>query len=214
MLLPILAKITQIDCTLPPSSFVTYVPSTCNDLNNCRTITDIIWSCLATIFVCIWVGVHPNIPKPTKRKKYTRYTGWRDWFFNRLRGCWDDLRLIWWPPVWNRLMISIWALLTPEFILVWAIRQWFVACEIADDLQYATGPWKLAPAALERAKRRKQQMERIKEIRARATSAASAGGEVLARQALMSTSGTPREDGDIAGDRQCGLAPFVLETVH
>ena len=29
-----------------------------------RSIWDILWSCLATIFACSWVSVHPNIPAP------------------------------------------------------------------------------------------------------------------------------------------------------
>ena len=29
-----------------------------------RTMWDSLWSCLATIFACSWVSVHPNIPGP------------------------------------------------------------------------------------------------------------------------------------------------------
>ncbi len=27
-----------------------------------RTVLNIIWSCLATIFACTWLAVHPNVP--------------------------------------------------------------------------------------------------------------------------------------------------------
>lgn len=36
----------------------------CADINNCRKLFDIIWGCLATIFACSWVSVHPNVPPP------------------------------------------------------------------------------------------------------------------------------------------------------
>ena len=39
----------------------------CNDLTHCRTIWNIIWSCLVTIFSCTWVAVHPNVPCPKKQ---------------------------------------------------------------------------------------------------------------------------------------------------
>ena len=35
--------------------------SSCGD-SDCRTIWNIIWSCLATIFACTWLAVHPNVP--------------------------------------------------------------------------------------------------------------------------------------------------------
>ncbi|KAJ7856237.1 hypothetical protein B0H14DRAFT_3448575 [Mycena olivaceomarginata] len=34
----------------------------CDDINNCRKFFDIVWGCLATIFACTWVSVHPNVP--------------------------------------------------------------------------------------------------------------------------------------------------------
>ncbi|KAF7370001.1 hypothetical protein MSAN_00630100 [Mycena sanguinolenta] len=36
-----------------------------DDINNSRTIFSIVWGCLATIFACTWVSVHPNVP-PTQ----------------------------------------------------------------------------------------------------------------------------------------------------
>ncbi|KAJ7058062.1 hypothetical protein C8F01DRAFT_1149362 [Mycena amicta] len=36
----------------------------CDDIHNCRTLFDIIWGCLATIFASTWVSMHANIPPP------------------------------------------------------------------------------------------------------------------------------------------------------
>ncbi|KDR76912.1 hypothetical protein GALMADRAFT_66080, partial [Galerina marginata CBS 339.88] len=52
--------------------------------------------CLATIFACTWVSVHPNIP-PTGEK--------------------------WWRTGLRRLETMIWALIAPELIITRAMRQ-------------------------------------------------------------------------------------------
>ncbi|KAF8154286.1 hypothetical protein B0H34DRAFT_753958 [Crassisporium funariophilum] len=71
---------------------------------NLRSIWDIIWSCLATLFACTWITIHPNLPAPSdgKLKLFTR-----------------------------RLGATALALLTPEILLLLAARQWFAAAEIA-----------------------------------------------------------------------------------
>ncbi|KAJ7727059.1 hypothetical protein B0H16DRAFT_1697826 [Mycena metata] len=33
-------------------------------INSCRTLFDIVWECLATIFACTWVALHQNVPDP------------------------------------------------------------------------------------------------------------------------------------------------------
>ena len=89
----------------------------CNDLGHCRTIWNIVWSCVVTIFSCTWVAVHPNVPCPKKRvangciEKYIR---------NPLLSF-----------VEHRLPLFICALLVPEYVLAWSIRQFLVAREIA-----------------------------------------------------------------------------------
>jgi len=80
----------------------------CNDLQHCWTIWNIIWSCLVTLFACTWLAVHPNIPSP------------------------DDS---WVVIAFRRLKIMVLALIVPEFIIVWAIRQRLVGRKIAKDLQ-------------------------------------------------------------------------------
>ena len=89
----------------------------CNNLGHCRTIWNIVWSCLVTIFSCTWVAVHPNVPCPKKRKA----NGWIERFIrNPLLSF-----------VEHRLPLFICALLVPEYVLAWSIRQFLVAREIA-----------------------------------------------------------------------------------
>ena len=65
-----------------------------------RTIWNIIWSCLATIFACSWVSVHPNIPGP------------------------DDS---WIKRIYSRLELMFWSIVVPELITYWALKQWSAA---------------------------------------------------------------------------------------
>lgn len=36
----------------------------CQDIDDCRTISAIVWSCVATLVACTWASVHPNVPDP------------------------------------------------------------------------------------------------------------------------------------------------------
>jgi len=62
-----------------------------------RKRVEIIWSCIATILAASWVSVHPNLPhrKGSKVKKTLR-----------------------------RIELMLWAIITPELIIFWAMRQW------------------------------------------------------------------------------------------
>ena len=71
-----------------------------------RSHYDIIWGCFVTIFACSWVSVHPNIPPAGER-----------WLMKILR----------------RLELMVWAILTPELIIMWAIRQWRSACKMKKE---------------------------------------------------------------------------------
>ena len=57
-----------------------------------------------TIFGCTWVAVHPNIPDAEEK-----------WFTTALR----------------RLQLLMMALIAPEFMIIWAMRQWFAARSLA-----------------------------------------------------------------------------------
>ena len=88
----------------------------CSDLTHCRTIWNIVWGCLVTIFLCTWVAVHPNVPCPKKRKA------------NRwIQRCIGNPLLSF---AEHRLPLFICALLVPEYILAWSIRQFLRAREI------------------------------------------------------------------------------------
>lgn len=72
----------------------------CDDINNCRKLFDIVWGCLATIFAVTWVSVHPNVPPPNQ---------------NRL------------ALFWRRLLMMLAAIIAPEVMVGFAARQFFTA---------------------------------------------------------------------------------------
>ncbi|KAK7016812.1 hypothetical protein VNI00_018788 [Paramarasmius palmivorus] len=78
------------------------VTGECTDINGCRTTTGILWSCLSVIFICTWVAIHPNIPAV------------QDWRGNP-----------WHPAVviYQNVELMVVALLAPEFMILWAMRQ-------------------------------------------------------------------------------------------
>ncbi|KAF5326786.1 hypothetical protein D9619_004211 [Psilocybe cf. subviscida] len=75
---------------------------------NERSVTDIIWSCLATIFACPWVSVHPNIPHPDAT----------EWQIRR-----------------QRFLLMICGLIAPELIVLWALRQWIGARSLVRKME-------------------------------------------------------------------------------
>lgn len=85
----------------------------CIDITHCRTIWNIIWSSLATIFACAWVSVHRKIPDPQS----------------------DGITV-----TLERVKITIWALLVPEYIIAWAIRQWIAAHQISKEFENLSRP--------------------------------------------------------------------------
>lgn len=93
----------------PTTSLAATDPSslTCDHIHICRTLLGIVWSCLGTIFACVWVAVHRNIPGPQK----TSHLGW--------------------------LRVVIVTLLAPEWILAWAVRQRFGAWSLSVELENA-----------------------------------------------------------------------------
>ena len=88
-----------------------------NDLAHCRTVWNIVWSCLVTIFSCTWVAVHPNVPCPKKQEA----NGW-------IKRCiWNSLLSFF----GHRLPLFICALLVLKYMLAWAIIQFLRAHQIA-----------------------------------------------------------------------------------
>ena len=93
---------TSLTSILPESGSNTTILSTpaCICPADQRSIWDIIWSCLATIFACSWVSVHPNIPGPNESRSRV---------------------------LLRRLELMFWAVIGPEMIITWAFRQWLGA---------------------------------------------------------------------------------------
>jgi len=75
---------------------------------NTRSELDILISCWTTIFICTWVSIHPNIPPSGKTVIRT---------------------------LWRRITLMFWALIVPELILAWAVRQWLVARAIVHEFR-------------------------------------------------------------------------------
>ncbi|KXN89069.1 hypothetical protein AN958_06338 [Leucoagaricus sp. SymC.cos] len=71
-----------------------------------RTTPQIVWTCLATIFACTWVVIHPNLPGPY------------DSGFQRFR---------------RRITIALVTIIAPELIAIWAARQLDSARKIKDE---------------------------------------------------------------------------------
>ena len=69
-----------------------------------RGTLDILWSCLFTVFLCIWIVVHPNIPPPGASR---------------------------WHRFLDRIVQIILAALAPELILPVAVREWLDARQLA-----------------------------------------------------------------------------------
>jgi hypothetical protein len=78
-----------------------------------RSLWNIIWSCLSTIFLCTWVSLHPNISSTPEKPDL-------GWFEKWIRNPLIEF-------LTYKLPLFLWALLVPEYILAWAIRQYIMA---------------------------------------------------------------------------------------
>ena len=101
-----------------PINSRSFEQDSCTDLRYCRSIWNIIWSCIVTIFSCMWVAVHPNIPCPKKRVAKNSF---QTWIWNLLLSFAE-----------HRLPLFVCALLVPEYVLAWAIRQHMRARKITN----------------------------------------------------------------------------------
>ncbi|KAG2136382.1 uncharacterized protein EDB93DRAFT_1169690 [Suillus bovinus] len=79
---------------------------------NTRSLWDIIWSCVATLFACTWTAIHPNIPGMDEGK-FTVFS--------------------------RRLGIMMMALIAPELIITWATVQFLSARDTAKAFNDAFG---------------------------------------------------------------------------
>ncbi|KAF7302303.1 hypothetical protein MIND_00797800 [Mycena indigotica] len=103
----------------------------CTDINDCRRLFDIVWGCLATIFLCIWVSVHPNVPPPRPA---------------RPDKCAGSQSLVKWQlidknePLLHRAKLMTVALVAPELIIGLATRQFVMAWSLSEGWATTLSP--------------------------------------------------------------------------
>lgn len=132
------------------SSILTDPSDQCETIGHCRTVWNIIWSCLVTIFACIWVAIHPNVPQPKSPRKPVLEAGYRPrrwslpWVRYQIRMLGRYLADLLRYQLTDTLSgldekigIALLALLAPEFIFAWALRQWLRARSIAKKCRKA-----------------------------------------------------------------------------
>ncbi|KAF7370016.1 hypothetical protein MSAN_00631600 [Mycena sanguinolenta] len=76
-----------------------------------RTLFSIVRGCLATIFACTWVSVHPNVPPPNQ---------------NRLQ------------LFWRRLKMMLIAMIAPEVMVRFAADQFFGSRELVNEYKFSS----------------------------------------------------------------------------
>ncbi|KAJ7209305.1 hypothetical protein GGX14DRAFT_697902 [Mycena pura] len=87
----------------------------CDDIDKCRRLFDIVWGCLTTIFACTWVSVHPNVPPPDPNPPHS--------FWPKLK--WRIIVTT--RPLSRRLKLMLTAVIAPELMVGFAARQFMVA---------------------------------------------------------------------------------------
>ncbi|KIK52157.1 hypothetical protein GYMLUDRAFT_265520 [Collybiopsis luxurians FD-317 M1] len=92
-------------------------PSSCKDIDNCRTLLQIVWSCVSVLIACTWVSVHPNVPGPDE-------------------GSWKIFQ--------RKIGLMLIALIAPELLVLWAARQWFAARKLSK--RYEDQGWTMSHA--------------------------------------------------------------------
>ncbi|KAF8644071.1 hypothetical protein AX16_008705 [Volvariella volvacea WC 439] len=100
---------------IPPAAPSTFIPSPlcaaaaalsgyqC-DANKTRTVFDLLYGCLGVIFLCTYISIHHNIP---------------------------DQSDSWLERIWLKARTTIYAMIAPEVVIMWALRQRIMAAEIA-----------------------------------------------------------------------------------
>ncbi|KIM22216.1 hypothetical protein M408DRAFT_28854 [Serendipita vermifera MAFF 305830] len=103
-----------------PASIELRDVGSCDGQNSQRSLASIVWSCLSTIFLCTWVSIHPNVHFRAEKQNQRWFEKW----------VWDPLHEI----VTYKLPLFLWALLVPEYILAWAVRQYLQAGVISEKV--------------------------------------------------------------------------------
>ncbi|KZP06426.1 hypothetical protein FIBSPDRAFT_764447 [Athelia psychrophila] len=113
--------------TISDLTNATTSPQGCIYIKTCRTLHQIVGSCVVTIFACAWFAVHRNIPAPKPPPSripnvFFRFAHWARSFVQDQRE----------PAI-----VLVVALLAPEWILAWALRQALVARRLTRKLEKA-----------------------------------------------------------------------------
>ncbi|KAJ4474384.1 hypothetical protein J3R30DRAFT_3508426 [Lentinula aciculospora] len=80
----------------------------CDDINHCRTLLQILWSCISVLISCTWVSVHPNLPGPEESPR---------------------------SILGRKIGLMLMTLIAPEIMVLWASRQWFVARKLSEEFK-------------------------------------------------------------------------------
>lgn len=64
---------------------------------NYRSTAEIVWSCIVTVFACTWLSVHPNVSSANSS---------------------------WTLRMKDRISLMVWGIAAPEFLVIFAYRQW------------------------------------------------------------------------------------------
>jgi len=83
-----------------------------------------VWSCFSTIFLCTWVTLHPNITIALDTRGMDRFQK------SVVHPLLSFMK--------NKLPLFLCALIAPEYILAWAIRQYLKAGEIKREGSFFT----------------------------------------------------------------------------
>ncbi|KAF7984853.1 hypothetical protein HWV62_10813 [Athelia sp. TMB] len=99
----------------------------CKDIDHCRTLAGLVQSCILTILACVWFAVHRNIPAPKVHRP--RHSN----FLVRIG------LFVWYKILDQRQAANVFvvALLVPEWVLAWALRQLIVARDLVEQLEGA-----------------------------------------------------------------------------
>jgi hypothetical protein len=108
--------------------------SSCKDIDGCRTLLGIVWSCITTIFLCTWVAIHPNIPEPVVAVGTTLEKESAPGIPEpRVMKFWHKLNSKISASFRGKIVLFIGALLAPEGILAWAVCQRIMVRQIVKD---------------------------------------------------------------------------------
>ncbi|KAF9055068.1 hypothetical protein BDZ89DRAFT_1003698, partial [Hymenopellis radicata] len=100
-------------CGASAHSAIVEFPPDDASVKDTRSMGDIIWTCLLTIFASTWLAIHPNVPGASviAKGKYAR------------TFC----------ICYQRFKLTVLSIMVPEIILVWVLRQHSVARKIKQD---------------------------------------------------------------------------------